>query len=133
MISPVILGRAVDTSQGSVSTARPTRRGRREVHPLPRPPPRNCFASRSSSRPLGSGFAPSVLLSATERACRVLRLVSPATAWLGTKVALATLKRCQGGFCPSPSRRVTFAIPPAATAAPLPKGRELCAERPPSR
>lgn len=34
---------------------------------------------------------------------------------------------------PSSNRKVTFAIPSAATAAPLPKGRARCAERPPSR
>lgn len=57
---------------------------RKSIH-KPRPPPRNYHASRSSGRPLGSGFAPSVLLSATGRACRVLRLVSFASAWLGTE------------------------------------------------
>lgn len=90
-------------------------------------------ASRSSRGPYGSATVREVSRSATERAFRVLRLVSPASVWLGAKIALPTPRRRQGGFCPSPRRRVTFAIPPAGTAVRRPKGRARCPERPPSR
>ena len=90
-------------------------------------------ASRSSRRPYGSATVRGVSHSATERAFRVLHLVSPASAWLGTKIALATPRRRQSGFCPSPRRRVTFAIPPAGTAVRRTKVRARCPERPPSR
>lgn len=91
------------------------------------------FASRSSSRPYGSATVRGVSRSATGRAFRVLHLVSPASAWLGAKRALPTPRRRQGGFCPSPRRGVTFAIPPAGTAVRRTKVRARCPERPPSR